>query len=82
MASKELKKYFYYTPVNFQGTLITVSSVRVSRFGHCTHLPGAFFPSDKANAVIEQVNADTKPFASIWAARPSSIAHCTRTVLA
>ena len=60
MLQKELGEIFLLYARELQGTLITVTSVRISPdLGIArTHL--SIFPSDKAAAVLAQVNADTK----------------------
>jgi len=60
MLQKELGEIFLLYARKIQGTLITVTAVRVSPdLGIArTHL--SIFPSEKANAVLAQVNADTK----------------------
>ena len=60
MLQKELGEIFLLYARKLQGTLITVSSVRVSPDLGIARTYLSIFPSDKANAVIEQVNADTK----------------------
>ena len=60
MLQKELGEIFLLYAHKLQGTLITVSSVRVSPDLGIARTYLSIFPSDKANAVIEQVNADTK----------------------
>ena len=60
MLQKELGEIFLLYARKLQGTLITVSSVRVSPDLGIAHTYLSIFPSEKANAVIEQVNADTK----------------------
>ena len=60
MLQKELGEIFLLYARELQGTLITVTSVLISPdLGIArTHL--SIFPSDKAAAVLAQVNADTK----------------------
>jgi ribosome-binding factor A len=60
MLQKELGEIFLLYARKLQGTLITVTAVRVSPdLGIArTHL--SIFPSEKSTAVIAQVNADTK----------------------
>ncbi len=60
MLQKELGEIFLLYARKIQGTLITVTAVRVSPdLGIArTHL--SIFPSNKAAAVLAQVNADTK----------------------
>ena len=60
MLQKELGEIFLLYARKLQGTLITVSSVRVSPDLGIARTFLSIFPSEKANAVIEQVNADTK----------------------
>ena len=57
---QELGEIFLLYARKLQGTLITVSSVRVSPDLGIARTYLSIFPSEKANAVIEQVNADTK----------------------
>jgi ribosome-binding factor A len=60
MLQKELGEIFLLYARKIQGTLITVTAVRVSPdLGIArTHL--SIFPSEKSVTVLEQVNADTK----------------------
>ena len=60
MLQKELGEIFLLYAREIHGTLITVTSVRISPdLGIArTHL--SVFPSDKAAEVLEKVNADTK----------------------
>ena len=60
MLQKELGEIFLLYARKLQGTLITVSSVRVSPDLGIARTYLSIFTSEKANAVIEQVNADTK----------------------
>ena len=60
MLQKELGEIFLLYARKLQGTLITVSSVRVSPDLGIARTYLSIFPSEKANAVIEQLNADTK----------------------
>ena len=60
MLQKELGEIFLLYARKLQGTLITVSSVRVCPDLGIARTYLSIFPSEKANAVIEQVNADTK----------------------
>lgn len=60
MLQKELGEIFLLYARKLQGNLITVSSVRVSPDLGIARTYLSIFPSEKANAVIEQVNADTK----------------------
>ncbi len=60
MLQKELGEIFLLYARKLQGTLITVSSVRVSPDLGIARTYLSIFPSEKANAVIEQVNSDTK----------------------
>ena len=60
MLQKELGEIFLLYARKLQGTLITVSSVRVSPDLGIARTYLSIFPSEKANAVIELVNADTK----------------------
>jgi ribosome-binding factor A len=60
MLQKELGEIFLLYAREIHGTLITVTSVRISPdLGIArTHL--SIFPSDKAAVVLEKVNSDTK----------------------
>ena len=60
MLQKELGEIFLLYAREIHGTLITVTSVRISPdLGIArTHL--SIFPSDKAAEVLEKVNSDTK----------------------
>ena len=60
MLQKELGEIFLLYAREIHGTLITVTSVRISPdLGIArTHL--SIFPSDKAAKVLEKVNSDTK----------------------
>lgn len=60
MLQKELGEIFLLYARKLQGTLITVSSVRVSPDLGIARTYLSIFPREKANAVIKQVNADTK----------------------
>lgn len=60
MLQKELGEIFLLYARKIQGTLITVTSVRVSPDLSIVHVHLSIFPSEKANAVLEQVNADNK----------------------
>ena len=60
MLQKELGEIFLLYARKLQGTLITVSSVRVSPDLGIARTYLTISPTEKANAVIEQVNPDTK----------------------
>ncbi len=60
MLQKELGEIFLLYARKIQGTLITVTSVRVSPDLSIVHVHLSIFPSEKAGAVLEQVNADNK----------------------
>jgi ribosome-binding factor A len=60
MLQKELGEIFLLYARTLQGTLITVTGVRVSPDLGIVHVHLSVFPSNKANAVLEQVNTDTK----------------------
>jgi len=60
MLQKELGEIFLLYARQIQGTLITVTAVRVSPDLGIARAHLSIFPSDKANAVLAQVNADTK----------------------
>jgi len=60
MLQKELGEIFLLYARKIQGTLITVTSVRVSPDLSIVHVHLSIFPSDKANDVLVQVNADSK----------------------
>ncbi|MBP6610186.1 MAG: ribosome-binding factor A [Paludibacter sp.] len=60
MLQKELGEIFLLYARTLQGTLITVTGVRVSPDLGIVHVHLSVFPSNKANAVLEQVNIDNK----------------------
>lgn len=60
MLQKELGEIFLLYARKLQGTLITVTGVRVSPDLGIVHVHLSIFPSEKAATVITHVNADTK----------------------
>lgn len=60
MLQKELGEIFLLYARKLQGTLITVTGVRVSPDLGIVHVHLSIFPSEKATTIITQVNADTK----------------------
>lgn len=60
MLQKELGEIFLLYARKIHGTLITVTSVRVSPDLGVVHVHLSVFPSDKSKAILEQVNADAK----------------------
>jgi len=81
MLQKELGEIFLLYARKLQGTLITVTAVRISPdLGIArTHL--SIFPSEKAPAVLEQINADTKAIRFDLGKRVRFlVAHCSRTL--
>jgi len=60
MLQKELGEIFLLYARKIQGTLITVTSVRVSPDLSIVHVQLSIFPSNKGKEVLEQVNADAK----------------------
>lgn len=60
MLQKELGEIFLLYARKLQGTLITVTGVRVSPDLGIVHVHLSIFPSEKATTVITHVNADTK----------------------
>lgn len=60
MLQKELGEIFLLYARKLQGTLITVTGVRVSPDLGIVHVHLSIFPSEKAATVITNVNADTK----------------------
>lgn len=60
MLQKELGEIFLLYARTLQGTLITVTGVRVSPDLGIVHVHLSVFPSNRANAVLEQVNIDNK----------------------
>lgn len=60
MLQKELGEIFLLYARQLHGTLITVTTVRVSPDLGIAHTRLSIFPSDKAASVLEHVIADTK----------------------
>jgi len=60
MLQKEMGEIFLNYARALQGTIITVTAVRVSPDLSIARTHLSIFPSEKAKAVLEQVNADTK----------------------
>ena len=60
MLQKELGEIFLLYARELQGTLITVTAVRISPDLGIAHTHLSVFPSDKVKSVLEKVNADTK----------------------
>ncbi len=60
MLQKEFGEIFLLYARTLQGTLITVTGVRVSPDLGIVHVHLSVFPSNKANEVLEQVNLDNK----------------------
>ncbi len=60
MLQKELGEIFLLYARKLQGTLITVTGVRVSPDLGIVHVHLSIFPSEKAATVITHINADTK----------------------
>lgn len=60
MLQKELGEIFLLYARQLHGTLITVTSVRMSPDLGIAHVHVSIFPSEQAIAVLEQINADTK----------------------
>ena len=60
MLQKELGEIFLLYARELQGTLITVSTVRISPDLGVAHTHLSIFPSNKTEQVLEQINADTK----------------------
>ena len=60
MLQKELGEIFLLYARELQGTLITVTSVRISPDLGIAHTPLSVFPSNKVKSVLVQVNADKK----------------------
>jgi len=60
MLQKELGEIFLLYARKIQGTLITVTSVRVSPDLAVVHVHLSIFPSEKAKEILLQVNADAK----------------------
>ena len=60
MLQKEFGEIFIHYARKMQGTLISVSEVRITPDLSIARIYLSIFPTDKAAAVLEQVNADTK----------------------
>ncbi len=60
MLQKELGEIFLLYAREIQGTLITVTSVRISPDLGIAHTHLSIFPGDKVKDVLEKVNNDTK----------------------
>jgi len=60
MLQKELGEIFLLYARELQGTLITVTSVRISPDLGIAHTHLSIFPGDKVKDVLAKVNADTK----------------------
>ncbi|MDD3079797.1 MAG: 30S ribosome-binding factor RbfA [Paludibacter sp.] len=60
MLQKELGEIFLLYARKIQGTLITVTSVRVSPDLAVVHVHLSIFPSEKAQTILDKVNADNK----------------------
>jgi ribosome-binding factor A len=60
MLQKELGEIFLLYARKLHGTLITVTSVRVSPDLRIARTYLSIFPSEKAAPVLEQINTDTK----------------------
>lgn len=60
MLQKELGEIFLLYAKKMQGTLITVTGVRISPDLSVARVHLSIFPGDKTKPVLEQVNADTK----------------------
>jgi len=60
MLQKELGELFLLYARELQGTLITVTSVRISPDLGIAHTHLSVFPSNKANAVLAKVTEDIK----------------------
>lgn len=60
MLQKELGEIFLLYARKLQGTLITVTGVRVSPDLGIVHVHLSIFPSEKGTGVLQQVIADTK----------------------
>ena len=60
LLQKELGDIFLLYAKKMQGTLITVTGVRISPDLSVARAHLSIFPTDKVKSVLEQVNADTK----------------------
>ena len=60
MLQKEFGEIFIKYARQMQGTLISVSEVRITPDLSIARIYLSIFPTDKATAVLEQVNNDTK----------------------
>lgn len=60
MLQKELGEIFLLYAREIQGTLITVSAVRISPDLGIAHTHLSIFPSNKTKQVIDQINVDAK----------------------
>lgn len=60
MLQKELGEIFMLYAKKLQGTLISVTRVKVSPDLSVTHTSLSIFPSEKADEVLKQVRLDTK----------------------
>ena len=60
MLQKELGDIFLLYAKKMQGTLITVTGVRISPDLSVARAHLSIFPADKVKSVLEQVNVDTK----------------------
>ena len=60
MLQKEFGEIFIHYARKMQGTLISVSEVRITPDLSIARIYLSVFPTDRAAAVLEQVNADTK----------------------
>lgn len=60
MLQKEMGEIFLNYARTLQGTIITVTAVRVSPDLSIARTHLSIFPGEKVKAVLEQVNADTK----------------------
>jgi len=60
LLQKELGEIFLLYAKKMQGTLITVTGVRISPDLSVARAHLSIFPADKVKSVLEQVNADTK----------------------
>ena len=60
LLQKELGDIFLLYAKKMQGTLITVTAVRISPDLSVARAHLSIFPADKVKSVLEQVNTDTK----------------------
>jgi ribosome-binding factor A len=60
LLQKELGEIFLLYAKKMQGTLITVTGVRISPDLSVARAHLSIFPADKVKSVLEQVNVDTK----------------------